>query len=641
MLDWWAIQFAHVALLSRNSMSSGLGATKVNEGPIVGTHHGSPMILSALPSASSVRIELLFLESEGLDSKSHKVPTTSVPDVLIMEGGADVLIVGAGPSGLMLANWLARCNVSFRIIDKKPNQTLSGHADGLQCRTLEVIESFGFIDQILKIANPLVEVCLWGPSPDGHIQRNYRLANTAKGVSYIEKIFSEELKRVSGVSVERSIEPISLQIDRETIHDPHSKPIHVQLMHRRADGSIYNEDIQVKYLIGCDGAHSWVRRTLGIPMIGESSESVWGVVDTMCVSDFPDIRCCCTVQSSASGTLKIIPREKGIVRFYVQLRQYSPVADTMDRSSVTSSEIIEAARNILKPYSLVVHREMIGQTVYRVGQRLAPRFSSFNNRVLLSGDACHSHSPKVGQGMNVSMMDAYNLGWKIAQTLNGTITSSVLDTYEYERRKIAEDLLDLDRKIAPLISQKISPEDAVESTRNLRKVFKSGKVFMSGVGVIYGPSMLTIDHSDALHLARHVHPGRRIDSHQVLCQADARPWNVHELMPSDGRWRIVILAGDVREVEQMEKINRLGSLFNGENGLVTNVTPRECRLDSVVQVLTIHRSPRKEVELVHFPSTLCPPFDYEKIFVDDESYLKGHGQAYEGFGVHLHGESIT
>lgn len=154
----------------------------------------------------------------------------------------------------------------------------------------------------------------------------------------------------------------------------------------------------------------------------------------------------------------------------------------MDRSLVTSSEIIEAARNILKPYSLVVHRvicqysfvilfmiyhdvmmimmlnEMIGQTVYRVGQRLAPKFSSFNNRVFLSGDACHSHSPKVGQGMNVSMMgdflpyilifssslclglnmrtDAYNLGWKIAQTLNGTIKSSVLDTYEYERRKV-------------------------------------------------------------------------------------------------------------------------------------------------------------------------------------------------------------
>jgi len=137
-------------------------------------------------------------------------------------------------------------------------------------------------------------------------------------------------------------------------------------------------------------------------MIGDSSDSIWGVMDIFPRTNFPDIRKKVVVQSDA-GSLIIIPREGGLmVRFYIELPEGTVAQD------VTLEQLQAATRRIFQPYQ-VEFADTYWWSAYSIGQRLADHFSK-SNRVFLTGDACHTHSPKAGQGMNVSLQDGYNIG---------------------------------------------------------------------------------------------------------------------------------------------------------------------------------------------------------------------------------------
>lgn len=154
------------------------------------------------------------------------------------------------------------------------------------------------------------------------------------------------------------------------------------------------ETIRAKYVIGADGAHSWTRRQLGLTMRGEQHPHVWGVVDLVAITDFPDIRQTCVV-CSEQGNLHVVPRERGMVRLYVQLDGVSLGGAAGLRSEATLETILAAARKALRPFSLECAR-LDWWSVYQVGQRIADRFSA-GGCVFLVGDAIHTHSPKVGQ----------------------------------------------------------------------------------------------------------------------------------------------------------------------------------------------------------------------------------------------------
>ena len=353
----------------------------------------------------------------------------------------------------------------------------------------------------------------------------------------------------------------------------------------------------------------------------------------------------------------VIPRENKLVRLYVQLKEVIPDASgRADRSKITPETILAAAQKTLSPYKLT-YKCCEWWTGYQIGQRVGKNFSK-QTRIFLAGDAVHTHSPKAGQGMNVSMQDAFNLGWKVSLVARGIAQPYILKTYQSERRRIAQDLIDFDHKFSRLFSGRpakdLTDEEGI-SLQEFKEVFLKGAMFTSGLSVDYGASMLVAkpgaaaeqgDGTDVSAKGKHViskqdwakniELGKRFPSFQVLNQSDARPWHFAQWLRSDGRFRIVLFAGAITNAAQKKRVD---SFCDQVETIVKRFTPEGKPVDNVVEILTIHSAKRTNVELLKdFPAVLHPfseeqGWDYNKVFVDDESYHEGHGHAYQHYGV--------
>ncbi|KAJ0413345.1 FAD binding domain-containing protein [Aspergillus carlsbadensis] len=609
----------------------------------------------------------------------------------------DVLIVGAGPAGLMMAAWLAKCGVKTRIVDKRGTKVFNGQADGLQCRTLEIFDSFGFGDRAWKEANHMLEICLWNPDSNGVIQRSARIPDTIPGISRfqqvvlhqgrIERFFLDFMEACGGLRVERGVLPTKLELDESLVESTDAYPITVHLRHLseteatpKQTGTAVNgsaiqdglfrsnlaaddtaelirasaldakadteEVVKAKYMLGADGAHSWVRQQLGFALEGESTDYIWGVLDIVPITDFPDIRMRCAIHSAESGSVMVIPRENKLVRLYIQLTTTAyNGGKRADRSKINPDVILEAAQKIMAPYR-ITYRRLDWWTAYQIGQRVGTQFSK-HERIFLAGDAVHTHSPKAGQGMNVSMQDSYNLGWKIANVVKGLADRSILKTYESERRKIAQDLIAFDHRFSRLFSGRpardIMDEEGI-SMDAFKEAFEKGNLFASGIAVDYCSSVIVAKDLvsnpviSRQELAPEVKLGKRMPSVKIVSQADARPWHLQERLPSNGRWRLMVFAGDVTKSQQKENIGQLGAALGSKTSFLKRYTPAGGRYDSVIEVITVHAAPRGQVDIFDFPEAFRPydeidGWDYEKIFVDDVSYHEGHGKLYETFGI--------
>ncbi|KAI1642261.1 putative phenol 2-monooxygenase [Daldinia loculata] len=628
------------------------------------------------------------------------------------ESNVDVLIIGAGPAGLMAACWMAHCGVSTRIIDKRGTKIFCGQADGLQCRSLEIFDSLGFADRAWKEANHMIEICMWNPGPEGVIRRSDRIPDTIVGLSRfqqitlhqgrIERFFLDNIKKYSKdtIRVERGVVPESLEIDELKVKDQSSYPVTVKLRHltdeeatpeqqisgsKISDGlfrsNLMHEDdeddlirksksragtgevVHAKYVIGCDGARSWTRRTLGFELQGEATDFIWGVLDIIPITDFPDIRMRCAIHSAENGSLMVIPRENKFVRLYIQLKEVTPDASgRADRSKITPDSILNAARKILSPYK-IDYEYCDWWTAYQIGQRVGTQFDA-HERVFLAGDAVHTHSPKAGQGMNVSMHDTYNLGWKVALVAKGIAKPSILSTYQTERRAIARDLIDFDHRFSRLFSGRPA-KDVMDaegvSMDEFKDTFLKGNLFASGLIVNYGPSNLVMKAVDEPEkgelsgstptsisadtfakkqaLATGLPVGMRFNSFKVVNQSDARPWHFQEKLKSDGRFRVVLFAGNILNPLQKNRVEQFCEALGAPNSFFRTFNPTSPPLDMVIEVLTIHSAKRTETDLIRdFPEILHPfnphtGWDYDKVFVDDASYHEGVGDAYMKYGV--------
>lgn len=366
-------------------------------------------------------------------------------------------------------------------------------------------------------------------------------------------------------------------------------------------------------------------------MIGDSTDAVWGVMDIYPRTNFPDIRKKATIRSDA-GNLLIIPREGGsLVRFYMELPK-GTVA-----KNVKLEDLHRTAKRIFQQYTLDI-AGTFWWSAYSIGQRLVDHFSK-DNRVFLTGDACHTHSPKAGQGMNVSLQDGYNIGWKLTAVLKGQARPEILETYNLERQKVAADLIDFDRSFMKLFSQKISQTNVSAAAQHFNEQFiKSGR-YTSGLTTKYGDSLITSSRRSKQGLAGDLVVGMRFPSAQVVRFCDSRAVQLVTALAADGRWRIVVFAGDIRVPVNAIRLDKLAKFLASPSGPVTRFTAPNSDIDSFIEPIVVLHGERSQMEQELIPEYFWPvtgPWqmrDLHKVFVDDESYNSGHGKAYERYGV--------
>jgi phenol 2-monooxygenase (NADPH) len=559
----------------------------------------------------------------------------------------DVLIVGCGPAGLVLAAQLANFpELRTAVVDRRDGPLEVGQADGVACRTVEMFETFGLADRLVAEAYWVNEVCFWHPDPDDRtkIKRAGRVRDTEEGLSEFPHVIVNQARMLAYLleHMQRSPSKLvpdyglhleTLEIDTRGSSD---HPVTVTLAHvENFEPTGETRTIRAKYVIGCEGARSRVRHAIGRKLVGSPMNVSWGVMDALTVTDFPDIRMKCTIHSATEGSLLIIPREGGYLdRFYIELDAERD-HDMLGNRSVTAAKLSDVANRILHPYSIEV-KDVGWWSVYDIGQRLTDRFDDVPAeevehrlpRVFIAGDACHTHSAKAGQGMNVSMADSWNLGWKLASVLRGTAKAELLHTYSDERQKVAQELIDFDLEFAKMFSARPKDDgdadgDGIVPEEFHRYFVQQGR-FTAGVATRYVPSLIT---SDASHqqLATGFPVGMRFHSAPVIRLADAKPLELGHVARADGAWRLYVFADRPHPTEPDSLARSLHEFLASEHSPITRFTPDGWPPDSVIDVRAIFQQPHRELSPSDLPPVLLPRkgrfglIDYEKAFAPDPS----------------------
>ena len=444
-------------------------------------------------------------------------------------------------------------NITTRIVERRPGRLAIGQADGIQARSVETFQAFGFAEQIVTEAYRITEMAFWKPDPNdpSRIVRTARTVDDATGISEFPHLIVNQARVLDHFAEVMANSPTrmrpdfglefrSLQIDQEADY-----PVTVTLAHTSGDNVGDTRQVRAKYVVGADGARSAVRDAIGCTPKGDKAFHAWGVMDALAVTDFPDIRTKCAIQSGSGGSILLIPREGGyLFRMYVDLGEV-PEDDNGKVRTTSIEQIIANANEILHPYTLDV-RDVAWHSVYEVGHRVTDRFDDVTPeeiglrtpRVFITGDACHTHSAKAGQGMNVSMQDGFNIGWKLGHVLDGRSPESLLATYSAERQVIAQNLIDFDKQWSHMMAKR--PED-FESPSELEDFYVKTAEFPAGFMTQYQPSMIVAKPTHQ-QLAAGFPIGKRFKSAPVIRVADGNPVHLGHHHRADGRWRIYAFA---------------------------------------------------------------------------------------------------
>lgn len=348
----------------------------------------------------------------------------------------DVLIVGAGPVGLMLACELWRRDIACRIIDKVSDFPQTSRANGFQPRSMEVLDSLGVADQILARGYPVNGASMRQgehelfrfetkldqsghpvPRPD----QPYR-SIVAVNQAEVEGVLRGKLAALGG-QVQRQRELRGLEEAQGGV---------VAQVADLASEEV--ERVEAKWLVGCDGAHSTVREQLQLRLEGEEYPEQLVLADVHLQGDLP--QGLTTMWVNDQGLLAAIPfREPGLWRLMAVVTP--DAAGNAPQASVALFQrlLVERAGDTTTRVS-----EPVWLSNFVVHHRMVPHYRK--GHAFLAGDAAHIHSPSGGQGMNTGIQDSYNLGWKLALVLKGTAPEALLDTYEAERLPVARHVLE-------------------------------------------------------------------------------------------------------------------------------------------------------------------------------------------------------
>ncbi|KAI0096254.1 FAD binding domain-containing protein [Nemania sp. FL0031] len=472
----------------------------------------------------------------------------------------DVAVVGAGPAGLTLAVVLARLGIVTGVFDERTDQTAVGRADGIQPKTIETLQMLGLGDQLLRNGVRVYDICMWKgstKSPICRIGREVHYPSSAVDVLHpfillchqgmVESVLIDDL-RDSGISVSRAHRFTNFDYGSNETLDS----LNIGL-------STANEGttkrVRAKYVVGCDGARSLVRQQIpDTHATARPHESYWGVLDGELDTDFPDIWSKTVVFSEEYGSVLIIPRERNMTRIYIEIKT------TTSAKGLDQEFVMKQARLILAPYR-VEWRSVEWFGNYQVTQRVAARFSDPRLRAFIAGDASHTHSPKAAQGMNTSMHDSWNLGWKMNLAARGLAKPVLLESYEAERMKVAHDLIDFDFEHA----NEIAGGDIARLAEN----FRINTRFISGVGVEYAESIINRGHDQTRGDAK---PGCTLPPSKATRYIDANPVDLQLDIPMQGQFRIFVIVPDVVGAGEAAFLAGLSDNVTSTSSLLTKLS---------------------------------------------------------------------
>lgn len=564
-------------------------------------------------------------------ARGHKLPRQ-----------VDVLIAGCGPAGLCLAAQLAGFpDVSTMIVEPKPGPLEKGQADGVNVRSMEMFQAFGFAERVKREAYWVNQTAFW--TPDAANSDRIRRAGIAQDVAddqsemphtiisqaRIHQLFLDVMRK-SPTRLEPHYGHRVVDVEIDTDSDDH--PVTVMLERLDADGrAVGASSVRANYVVGCDGARSRVREAIGGRLHGDAAHQAWGVIDILATSDFPDLRRKCLIQSAREGNILIIPREGGyLFRMYVELDKLNP-DERVSHRKLTSEHIIAAANRIMRPYTIVV-KEVVWWSVYEIGHRLTDKFDDVPEaeittrtpRMFTAGDACHTHSPKAGQGMNVSMGDTFNLGWKLAHVLSGRSDPGLLHSYSAERQEEARRLIETDHQWARVMSAPPGESELDGSDMpRFQTQFVANLEFTGGLAVHYLPSRL-IAGAQHQQLATGQIIGKRFHSAPVLRLADAKSMHLGHVAEADGRWRLYAFAGEGDRGQPGGAIHALcASLQDDPSSPLKRFTPPAGDIDGLFDLRAVFQQEFRSLEYEKMPVLLRPAKgryglrDFEKVFCVD------------------------
>jgi len=430
-----------------------------------------------------------------------------------------------------------RYGIKTRIIDDRPDRTATGRADGIQPKTIETLRQMRIAEPLLRKGVRIYDIAFWQSSAAKPLHRTGRDIHYPPVVDLldpfillvhqgmVEAMFEDDL-RERGVVVSRNTAFVDFDYTPMAI-----RPLTV---HCRQNVNYTKRSFSTRYIVGCDGAHSKVRKCIpGATPIGSSTDAVWGVLDGVLSTDFPDIWSKVVVQSEAYGSVLMIPRERGLTRLYIELRPESNEASGKQRA--TQSLVQKRAQDIMQPYRLEWKSvEWFGR--YKIGQRVAGRFVDEQQRVFIAGDASHTHSPHAAQGMNTSMHDSWNLAWKLNFAIRNLAKPCLLESYEQERQKIAKDLINFDYTHANAFHAGDPAALSANFTKNV--------AFISGYGVSYDPNVLNVLAKDSTR--GHLTPGFLLPPAKVTRYIDSNPVDIQTDIPALGQFRIYFFTHNVK-----------------------------------------------------------------------------------------------
>jgi phenol 2-monooxygenase len=549
----------------------------------------------------------------------------------------DVLIAGTGPAGLCLAAQLSRVpQIRTLVVEPKLGPMEKGQADGISVRSMEMFQAFGFAEKVMRESVWINETTFWAPGAGAPLDRVARVQDVPDGISEMPHVLINQARvhdmflDVMRHSPTRLAPDYGLKVAGLTI-DPTAAeyPVTVTLEHTAPGREGQTSTVRANHVIGCDGARSAVRGAIGGALHGDAAHQAWGVIDLLAVTDFPDWRMKSFVRSKDEGILMVLPREGGhLVRLYVELDRLGEHERVAERG-MGAQDIIAKAQRILALFTLDV-KEVVWWSIYEIGHRLTDKFddvpadqvASRAPRVMLAGDACHTHSPKAGQGMNVSMGDTFNLGWKLISVLTGRAAPALLHSYSAERRAAAQGLVAFDHKWARVVGAR-AEDDASDGLPRVAREFVNNLPFTCGLTIQYEPGALT---GTPLHqpLAAGFDIGKRFHSAPVVRLADAKPMQLGHCIEADARFRLFLFAPAGDAGGRGGPVATLCDWLEHDpaSPLRRHTAPGE-DVDAVIDTRAVFQQAFRTLDHAAMPALLRPRVgrygmcDYEKVFCAD------------------------